>query len=119
MRAAAVALVGELAYNVPELLPLLEEHLEDQDGEVLPHIFMADVERWVEAGLVDEVGESRPAVRKLLALLEDAVVEGADESVIEVIHASFLEHLPQPGEPCAELREMLGPRLTARLRLIE
>ena len=70
MRAAAVALVGELAYNVPELLPLLEEHLEDQDGEDLPHIFIADVERWVEARLVDEDGESRPAVRKLLALLE-------------------------------------------------
>src|SRR5205085_10200900 len=38
-------LVGSLVYQFPALQALLEEHVDDQEGEILPHLFMADLER--------------------------------------------------------------------------
>lgn len=51
MKAAQVALVGALAWRFPGLRHLLEEHIVDNDGEILPHIVMADFERWAERAL--------------------------------------------------------------------
>lgn len=46
MKARDLALVGELVSRVPELLPVLQAHLDDYDG-LLPHLFMGDVTRWI------------------------------------------------------------------------
>lgn len=34
-----------LVSTAPELTSLLKEHLADQEGELLPYVFMADVSR--------------------------------------------------------------------------
>ena len=44
----AVAFTGALVWMFPELMPAFGEHLVDNEGEVLPHVFMAQVERWAE-----------------------------------------------------------------------
>ena len=117
MSAATVAFVGALVYAFPVLRPVLEEHLGDQEGEVLPHLFMADVERWLEREVMNRRAQSAEEIATLLAFLEEAVATG-DPEVNELIAVSFLEHLPRPGQPGSEIRDMVGPHLRRQLRMI-
>ena len=117
MSASTVAFVGAFVYRFPVLRSLLQEHLDDQDGEVLPHLFIADVERWAEAQLECHDEASYALVRDVLAFLEAACCTQGDE-VEELIAVSFLEHLPRPGKPGAELRSMVGPNLAKQLQRI-
>jgi hypothetical protein len=98
------ALVRELVAEVTDLRPLLRKHLEDNLGEMLPHLFFGDISRWA----LDQ--ESRPtgALSRLLSLLEDAFEQGVPE-VQELLVVSFLENLPSDSS----LWDELGPRLTA------
>lgn len=108
MSASTVALVGALVYRWRELEPVLQEQLSDNDGEVLPHLVMADVIRWLVAHET-----SRPeVVRSVLEWLESAYMEGSDD-VQDVIAVSGVEMIPDPGEPGAGLRALLGPHLSA------
>ena len=45
MRERDVEFIHHLIDEVPRLRPLLEEHLNDNYNEVLPHLFLADVLR--------------------------------------------------------------------------
>lgn len=117
MSAATVAFVGALAHQFPEVLPLLAEHLSDQEGEVLPHLFMADLERWAEKKVMSDYDGPCGELREVLDFLEFAF-SAAGAEVEELIAVSFLEHLPRPGEPGCELRGMLGPLLSEQLRAI-
>lgn len=83
--------------------PLLDEHLEDNDGELLPHVLFGEVTRWVG----DNASARPAAIRVVLDLLESAWYTG-EESVREVIALSFLEYLT-PDEVVAR---QLGPRLS-------
>lgn len=85
--------------------PIVATHLAD-NGEVVPHLLMADITRW----LVAEGPE--PAI---LAALERHYAEG-DDDVQNVIALSFLENLL--GEDVA-VRWALGPRLADELRRME
>jgi len=114
MSAATVSFVGALVRRNRALLSVLEEHLVDQEGEVLPHLFMADVERWVEVALHQG---RRPDVERVLEQLEEEF-NGPDDDVREVISASFLEHLPRPGSSGDELRDMVGPACAEQLTRI-
>lgn len=104
MTVATQALVHDLVRARPELRLLLDEHLEDNDGELLPHVFFGDVTRW----LVGNAGDKPEAVRVVLDLLESAW-SAQEESVHEVIALSFLDDLG-PDEAAAL---QLGPRLEA------
>lgn len=117
MSAATVSFVGALVYRFPLLRPMLQEHLDDQEGEVLPHLFMADVERWLEREVLNRPAQSQTEIAALLAFLEEAFVTG-DEEIRNVISASFLEHLPRPGEPGSQVRGMVGPSMADQLHLI-
>ena len=106
MSANTVAMVGALAYAHGDLLAVLAEHLEDNGGEVLPHLVMADFVRWLVAHRTD-----RPeVVRDVLEWLESAYARGGEDER-DVIAVSGVEMLPDPGQPGAELRGLLGPRL--------
>ena len=113
MRGAQVALLGALAWRFNELRQRLDEHLEDNRQEILPHVLMSDYERWAEAAL--EQGE--PKLQDFLDALEDAYRTGGAE-VEELISVSFLEHLPRPGEPQSQLRDLVGPTLRRQLDVI-
>lgn len=115
MSATTVAFMGALVYQFSELRPLLQEHLDDQEGELLPHLFMADVERWIEVEVINRPSQSRNLITGILNFFETALSGGEDE-VVELICASFLEHLPRADQPGSELREMVGPLLAERLR---
>jgi hypothetical protein len=116
--AVTVAFVGAMTHRCPWLLPLFAEHLGDQEGEVLPHLYMADVERWAEREVDRAPAKVSVELRELLDFIEAEFVQHLHSEIAEVISASFLEHLPRLGEGGAALRDLVGPTCAARLRLI-
>jgi hypothetical protein len=106
MRPGDVEFVYDLVEKVPDLRPLLDEHLEDNYDQILPHLFLADVVRFA----IEDV--ANPATRRALEHLEVAFTSG-DEERQELISTGFVENLPAVGEPGDELRDRLGPALRA------
>lgn len=106
-QASTVAMIGALIYEHRQLMPLLAEHLEDNDREVLPHLLLADVVRWTAA----HVATDEEACRAVWQWLAHAYDVG-DGPVRDLVAVSGVEALPNPGEAgAAELRAMLSPTL--------
>ena len=107
------AFVRELVDRFPELKPMLDEHLDDNFGSVLPHLFLADVMRFIAATCSSpDAARGKQAVQPILDYLEARFRDG-DDKVKELISVSFVEVLPRPGEIGYEIRELLGPELAA------
>jgi hypothetical protein len=104
--ADTVAAIGALIYANRDLLPVLEEHLAENEGEVLPTIVLDDAVRW----LVEYRASHLDVCRSVFAWLEQELVEGS-EAVRALITVSGIVMIPDPGQPGAELRDLLGPRL--------
>ncbi len=105
----AVAFIGSLVWRFQDLLSRFAEHVEDNEGDILPHVFMAEVERWAETLLADRRNE--------LAALLGALAEGfenGDDAVRNLIDVSFVEQLPYPDEANSQLRDLL-PDVLRRL----
>jgi len=115
MRAAEVAFVGALVHSRPWLMPVLQGHL-DANECLLPHLLLADIERWAEARLSSYGGDDSQ-LKGVFEFLEQGYAVG-DPHVEELISVSFLELLPGPNEPLAELRELVGSRLRQQLDVI-
>lgn len=113
MSETTVAFVEDLAARFPGLKGALEDHRKDY-GEVLPHVFLADVVRYLVAltAVEGRLGEAQ----KLVAHFE---AQFGQPELQELIAVSFVENLPGPSEPGARLRLMLGPALRTQLRLTE
>ncbi len=108
MKARQFALAGALVYAHPDLVSVMQEHLDSYE-ELLPHVFMADVARWAVRRL-ERSGSADTALLSVLEYLENAYVSrGEDEQ--ELIVVSFLENFPRPGEPGDGLRNLVGPTL--------
>jgi hypothetical protein len=115
--ATTVAFVGALVYRHPFLLPILQQHLDDLSGEVLPHLLIADVERWLELEIANRRMQSIEQVEAVLQFIEEGYTLG-DGDVEELISVSFLEHFPRPGDLGSELRDLAGPQLQKQLGII-
>jgi hypothetical protein len=103
-----------LVGSFPELAPVLEEHRHEY-GEVLPHVFFGDFTRWFVAGYqAGDVARLRQVAEWL-----DEQYQTADDVVRDLIAVSFLENLPWPPEPNADVADLLGPLLTERLRYMQ
>ncbi|MFJ5956875.1 hypothetical protein ACIQC5_13065 [Paenarthrobacter sp. NPDC092416] len=102
----------ELIADHPNLRPSYEEHLEDNDGELLPHLLIADICRWVVA----EQASNPLRVLQLLSWLEVhfAGLGHVMDDVDNVIAVSFIEHLPLPSELGAGVVLLLGPKMKAQ-----
>ena len=86
---------------------MLAEHLHENEGEVLPHLVMPDVVRWLV-----EHRNQQTRCRDILLWLESAYVAG-DDHERGVIVLSGVTMIPDPGLPRSELRSWLGPALSA------
>lgn len=105
--ASTVAFIGALTCRFPMLLPVLQSHLDEQGGEVLPHIFMGAVERWARTEFMRDPAAFRPMVVSIMEYLHQADLKvGSTGDVHDLIYASFVEGLPWPGQPGYELRQM-------------
>jgi hypothetical protein len=101
---------------------MLDEHLKDNLGEILPHVFFGDLTRYVvslccAAGSGSASSIEHRELDDILDMLEAEYAKGDDE-LQELISVSFLEHLPRPGERGSEIRNMLGRRLSEQLAAI-
>jgi hypothetical protein len=115
VKAYDAAFVGALFFRFPELMPLLQEHLNDFDDTFLPHILMGDVTRWIVLRCHQDPND--PALRQMLSFIE-AAFEHADHDDRELLAVSFLENLPRAGQKDADIRAILGPALQNELRQI-
>lgn len=104
MRTSDIEFVHALVEEMPALRPLLDEHLEDNFNEVLAHLFLADVLRWVVAN------PDRSSEERLFGLLDDAFRTGDGERQ-ELISTGFLENVPRQGEPGEGIRFALPAAL--------
>jgi len=106
--------IRAMVARFPGLRPLLNEHRQDQDGELLPHLFFADLTRYLLSLLSDEsnVCAGRD-LREMLDYLDDAYGNGA--LLQELISVSFLENL-QGEDP--QMRLLLGPNLKRQMEVI-
>ena len=106
MWATPESLIRDLVVDIPELHPLLDEHLDDQDGELLAHVLFGDVTRWAESQAAHPTGESSASLKRLLERLDAAYTDG-DDDLRGLIQVSFLWHLSDA------VRALLGPTLRA------
>ena len=118
MTAGSVAFVNEVAALSPTLTALLREHVNDNFGDVLPHVFIGDVARHIVTMVRVPSSEDNPAVlcevKRILDVMEAGYAAGMPE-VQELIAASFLENLPLQEDSGSQIRRMLGPNLTNKL----
>lgn len=102
---------GRLIASTPELRPILEEHLADQEGELLAYLLMGDVAKWLD-------GQSRndpQRASEVLAWLEQEYAAG-DFDVRNLIDVGIIEMLPAVPEG-APVLDLLGPELRGRAEI--
>lgn len=80
---------------VPEVGPVVDEHLADQDGELLMHLLMPDLLRFATSAF----GAGNLATSAKLLNFVGSAFDNADPRVGNAIAASFVEHIgASPGE---------------------
>ena len=95
-----------LVEGAPELTPLVQEHLADQEGELLPYLLMADVAGWAHATYPSDP----EAVGGVVDWLEDEYAQAATAEK-DLIGLGFVEAIPYRPDG-APLLMRLGPELT-------
>jgi hypothetical protein len=105
----ADSFIKSLVERFPGLSPLLDEHLKDQDGELLAHVYFGDVTRYVVALIRDGSVASLDEAQQIINYLE--ATYRSNEDVQNLIDVSFLENLQQEAATEKALK-MLGPVLT-------
>lgn len=106
--------VKSLAGRFPGLQPLLDEHIRDQHGEILSHIFFWAVVNYVLSLIRLNSHSSLNEAREIVKFMEDHYLEGDENyEVRNLIHVSFLEDIQHEGDVTQKLVAMLGPKLTA------
>jgi hypothetical protein len=89
----AASLVARLG-AIPLIDAVLAEHVEDND-EVLPYLFLADVTRWLTAyaEVAEPTATERKAADSVIEVLDDEGAAGDDETRYLIV-GGFLENLP-------------------------
>lgn len=107
-----------LVDRVSSLKTLYEEHINFYE-EILPHVFMGEVTKYLvaSAALLDQgknVDEALGAFNIILDHLE-AGMAGDNKEVREMLAVSFLENLDPTSKQVGYLEKRLGPTLTQEL----
>jgi len=99
-----------LVREVPELAPTFQEHVEFHE-ELLPHVFMGDVGRFVVANAIGR--DSKSALARLMAYLEEGLANGP-AGVQELIVVSFVEYLQDEASTILALAHRSWDRTSRR-----
>lgn len=92
----------------PGLRPILSSHLEDNYGELLSTLFIAEVIDWV----VERREDDPDAGVKVFNWMNSAYEE-ASQNLKDVIATGGVEALPKPGSAGSDLRDLMSPALHA------
>ena len=102
--------IEALVERVPALATLMRDHLRDWD-ELLTHIFMSELTRWVVDRRTSH-GPDDEVLRTTLDFIEDSF-----DAAPELIAVSFVENLPYADEEGIEIKDLLGPKLRNELEV--
>ena len=102
--ARTTAFVGWMIFRSPALLPILQEHLEDNEGELLPHVILFQIRKWVEHHIETsgETGDIPTIIESLRTGLREA-----DDELWALIRTSFIDDLPSAPHPADRIRLIL------------
>ena len=82
MSAEAVAFIGALCFAHTDLIPVPQEHLDEMSGEILPHLVMSDIIRWMVLNYKDDPS----TVKEILVWMSDAAQQyDKDQEIIDLI----------------------------------
>ncbi len=112
---AMASFVESLIKDVPDLKSVYDEHISDND-ELLGHVFMGDVTRFVE-NLYNENANSG-SLTNILHLFDKAYSSN-DECLQGLISVSFLENLSRGENSYEGIKNMLSVQLTEELSKYE
>src|SRR4051794_25540235 len=112
-----LAFISDLVDAVPELEGLLADHVATFD-EVLPHVFMGDVTRFVLAKCQAKAAGSDHAAAVLKALFSslEAASSWNSGEVDELIGVSFVENMLPEAKGLECLRTFMSPEMQERHR---
>jgi hypothetical protein len=98
--AAYVAAMTQFVAGVPGTSVVLEERLDDNDGQMLPHLLMAELSRWFVAAVA---AGDEPVVVAFLAAVELLYMsdDGDTRNVAGVSFGEWLVVIPDPSERAA------------------
>ena len=110
----------QLLIEVPEFTPFYQEHIQDNEGELLSYVLMGDFTRFVYSVQRKATSSSVEARRwqkvlnRSLALLERAI-NSPDEELESLIWLGFVENLtpyePRDVNSYQAIKAQLGPKL--------
>lgn len=103
--------VERLTSASPQLTAVREQHVEDH-GELLPHVLMGDITRFVIARSGDESAEW---VTDLLQHMESGLVSG-NRDIAELVSVSFVENLSGETAVIAALLPEMGDALRKEVK---
>lgn len=120
MSTHSVDLVRKIVDYIPDVRPIYTEHLEDNFGELLPHVFLGQFTRWLLSlySRASAFSEAETHVKMFLDYLEQLYVT-ENEEARELISVSILENFPDPGDEHSTIVELLGPELKAEYQRIK
>lgn len=114
METSLADFVHRIVSASPELTAIYRQHIVDQD-EVLPHVLMGEIARFVIASTASN--ESPVWRANLLQQLEAGIESGGSE-VAEMIGVSFVEILCGENVALAALLPAMGDALRQEVRAI-
>jgi hypothetical protein len=106
---STIECIRKLLELVPELQPVYDEHISD-NHELLPHVFMGDVTRYVVQRVCSGEEEEEQPVMRIIDHLEQCMATG-DDQVKELVSVSFVENLLGNDNALAKLKDVMGPAL--------
>jgi hypothetical protein len=104
--------VEELLIAVPEVQAIYKEHTDD-NGTLLPHVFMGDVTRF--ALKIAQSASGQEVLRKLLVAVESGLRSG-ESDVPNFVAFSFVENLCGEDEAVVLLIPLMGEATRRELR---
>lgn len=103
MNDPTVEFCRELGRVLHDISLILQDHINDND-EILPHVFMGDVTRYVVSG--------GPERKEVVSRLNKGLAEGSDD-IQHVIAASFVENIESEADLEQALRGADGGAIRA------
>lgn len=100
--------MSELSASVPAVAQLYREHLDD-NGELLPTVFLGDVAAWYQS-VYRGTDDQRRSTAEVVNVLDHAFVSGTD-TLRNVIATGFLEDLLSPPGDADNVAMSLPPGL--------
>lgn len=109
-----IKFVGDLIGKVPELQPVLDEHIHEND-DPLPYVFMGAVRDFMLSEERSNRLEPHQPAARILEFIEGQLKQGG-EYMQGFVHASFTDNFPDESSVLQKLEPLIGPLLRQQLK---